>query len=118
MMKSISFYDAGAEGFYHGLVLGLVALMDNQYMVRSNRESGEGRYDITLIPRENKYPGVILELKWGKDLEDNKLELLSKEALNQINDKSYSIEMIDNGVKNIIKMGIAFSGKKVKICTE
>ena len=118
MMKSISFYDAGAEGFYHGLVLGLVALMDNQYMVRSNRESGEGRYDISLIPRENKYPGVILELKWGKDLEDNKLELLSKEALNQINDKSYSIEMIDNGVKNIIKMGIAFSGKKVKICTE
>ena len=44
MDKSIRFYDAGAEGFYHGLVLGLIALMDNQYKIKSNRESGDGRY--------------------------------------------------------------------------
>lgn len=50
MDKSISFYDTGAEGFYHGLVLGLIALMDNQYKIKSNRESGDGRYDISLIP--------------------------------------------------------------------
>ena len=53
MDNSISFYDAGAEGFYHGLVLGLIALMDNQYKIKSNRESGDGRYDISLIPRED-----------------------------------------------------------------
>lgn len=63
MDKSISFYDAGAEGFYHGLVLGLIALMDNQYKIKSNRESGDGRYDISLIPREERYPGIIMELK-------------------------------------------------------
>ncbi|MDO4648000.1 MAG: AAA family ATPase, partial [Eubacteriales bacterium] len=68
MEKAISFYDAGAEGFYHGLVLGLVALMDNQYKIRSNRESGDGRYDISLFPRENKYPGILMELKWKNDL--------------------------------------------------
>lgn len=57
MDKSVSFYDAGAEGFYHGLVLGLIALMDNQYKIKSNRESGDGRYDIGLFPREDRYPG-------------------------------------------------------------
>lgn len=49
--KTISFYDAGTEGFYHGLLLGLVSLTDTQYKIKSNRESGDGRYDISLIPR-------------------------------------------------------------------
>lgn len=61
MDRSISFYDAGAEGFYHGLTLGLIALMDNQYRIRSNRESGDGRYDICLFPREKS----IQELSWN-----------------------------------------------------
>lgn len=87
MDKSISFYDAGAEGFYHGLVLGLAALMDNHYKIKSNRESGDGRYDICLIPRESKYPGIIMELKWKSGLEEEALELLSNEALRQIHDK-------------------------------
>ena len=118
MDKSISFYDAGAEGFYHGLVLGLIALMDNQYQIRSNRESGDGRYDISLFPRENKYPGMIMELKWDKDLDDEELDALSAEALDQINKKGYDTEMREEGVADIIKFGIAFSGKKVKIRTE
>ncbi len=67
MNRSISFYDSGAEGFYHGLVLGLIAMMDNQYKIKSNRESGDGRYDICLIPRDKKYPGIIMELKSDKD---------------------------------------------------
>ena len=118
LKKSISFYDAGAEGFYHGLVLGLIALMDNQYQIRSNRESGDGRYDISLFPRENKYPGMIMELKWDKDLNDEELDALSAEALDQINKKGYDTEMREEGVADIIKFGIAFSGKKVKIRTE
>lgn len=118
MMKSISFYDAGAEGFYHGLVLGLVALMDNQYKIRSNRESGDGRYDISMLPRENKYPGMIMELKWGKDLSDEELDTLSAEALNQINENAYDTEMKEERIPDIIKFGIAFSGKKLRIQTE
>ena len=116
--KTVSFYDAGSEGFYHGLVLGLVALMDNHYKIKSNRESGNGRYDISLIPRESKYPGIIMELKWKNGIDDELLEKLSWEALNQINDKKYDFEMSSDGVEDILKLGIAFSGKKVRIKAE
>ena len=115
MDRSVSFYDAGAEGFYHGLVLGLIALMDNQYKIKSNRESGDGRYDISLLPREKKYPGIIMELKWKSGLEEAELEKLSTEALNQIDEKRYDLEIKEEGIENVIKLGIAFSGKKVVI---
>ena len=115
MDKSISFYDAGAEGFYHGLTLGLIALLDNQYKIKSNRESGDGRYDISLIPRESKYPAIIMELKRRSGLEEAELEKLSMDALTQIDEKRYDLEMKEDGIENIIKLGIAFSGKKVVI---
>lgn len=118
MDKSISFYDAGAEGFYHGLVLGLIALMDNQYKIKSNRESGDGRYDISLIPREDRYPGIIMELKWKKDLSVETLERLADEALAQIDEKRYDAEMKEDGIQEILKFGIAFSGKKVSVKTK
>lgn len=118
MDKSISYYDSGAEGFYHGLMLGLIALMDNQYKIKSNRESGDGRYDICLIPRDGKHPGIIMELKSEPGLNEEELKALSAEALNQINDKRYDTEMRSDGVESILKLGIAFSGKKVKIKTE
>lgn len=118
MDKSVSFYDAGAEGFYHGLVLGLIALMDNQYKITSNRESGDGRYDISLLPRNNQYPGILMELKWKKNLEKEALEQLAEEALYQIDDRRYDSEMKENRVKDILKFGIAFSGKKVMIKTK
>ena len=118
MDKSISFYDAGAEGFYHGLTLGLIALLDNQYKIKSNRESGDGRYDISLIPREKKFPGIIMELKWKSGLEETELEKLSIEALSQIDEKRYDQEMKEDGIDDVIKLGIAFSGKKVVIKTK
>ena len=118
MNKSISFYDAGAEGFYHGLVLGLIALMDNQYKIRSNRESGDGRYDISLFPREKKYPGIIMELKWKNGLDEEDLKSLAKDALLQIENKKYDFEMREDGIENILKLGIAFSGKRVSVRTE
>ena len=116
--QTISFYDAGAEGFYHGLVLGLIALMDNQYKIKSNREAGDGRYDICLIPRKNTYPGIIMELKWKKDLADDSLELLTKEALSQIDKNRYDLEIKEDGITDILKFGIAFSGKKIQIQTK
>lgn len=118
MDKSISFYDAGAEGFYHGLVLGLIALMDNQYKIKSNRESGDGRYDISLFPREDRYPGIIMELKWKKDLSADELLGLADEALAQIDEKRYDAEMKEDGIQDILKFGIAFSGKKVSVKTK
>ena len=118
MDKSISFYDAGAEGFYHGLVLGLIALMDNQYKIKSNRESGDGRYDISLFPREGRYPGIIMELKWKKDLSADELSGLADEALIQIDEKRYDVEMKEDGILDILKFGIAFSGKKVSVKTK
>ncbi len=117
MDKSISFYDSGAEGFYHGLVLGLIALMDNQYKIKSNRESGDGRYDISLIPREERYPGIIMELKWKKELNEKALARLADEALAQIDEMRYDAEMKEDGIRDILKFGIAFSGKKVSVKT-
>lgn len=115
MNKAMSFYDASTEGFYHGLVLGLIALMDNQYKIKSNRESGDGRFDISLFPRDKKYPGIIMELKWKSRLSADALSKLADEALKQIDDKNYDSEMSEDGIKKIMKLGIAFSGKKVKV---
>lgn len=118
MDEAISFYDAGAEGFYHGLVLGLIAMMDNQYKIRSNRESGDGRYDISMFPRDERYPGIIMELKWKKNLGKDALDKLAGEALSQISDRRYDVQMARDGIKNILKIGIAFSGKSVCVESE
>lgn len=113
----MSFYDAGAEGFYHGLFLGLIALMDNQYKIRSNRESGDGRYDVSMFPKQNSLPGIIIEVKWDTDLDDKALDKLATKALEQIDNKNYEAEMRDDGITDIIKFGMAFSGKHVLIKT-
>lgn len=113
MNKAISFYDTASESFYHGLILGLISMMDNQYKIKSNRESGKGRFDIGLIPRDDKYPGMIMEIKWKKNLDDKELTLLANEALCQIHSMEYDSEMKSEGIKKILRFGIAFSGKSV-----
>lgn len=92
--------------------------MDNQYKIKSNRESGDGRFDVSLIPREKRYPGIILELKWKEKLSDVELEKWSNEALKQIGELRYDSEMKEDGITEILKFGIAFSGKKVCVRTE
>jgi hypothetical protein len=92
--------------------------MDNQYKIKSNRESGDGRYDISLIPREHRYPGIIMELKWKKDLSEELLLGLADEALSQIDEMRYDAEMKEDGIQEILKFGIAFSGKKVSVKTK
>lgn len=115
--NAISFYDTASESFYHGLVLGLISIMDNQYKIKSNRESGKGRFDICLMPRDDNHPGMIMELKWKKNLDDNELALLAAEAISQINSMEYDSEMKSEGIEKILKFGIAFSGKRVCIKT-
>lgn len=117
MDKAISFYDAGAESFYHGLMLGLIALMDNRYKIKSNRESGNGRYDISMFPKEERNPGIIMDLKWKKALSTEELDRLAEDAFAQIEDMRYDSEMKEEGIKEILKFGIAFTGKKVCIKT-
>ena len=115
LIQSASCYDTAGENFYHGLVLGLCAMLDNRYIITSNRESGEGRYDISLCPKDSKMPGIIIELKAKKDANGDELKDLAKVALKQIIDKKYDTEMQTKGIKNVIKYGVAFSGKHVEI---
>lgn len=116
--NSISFFDKSSESFYHGLMLGLLALMDNQYIIKSNREAGDGRYDISLLPRQNKYPAIIIELKYQKDITDDKLNSLAHQALSQINLLRYDSEFKQYGFEKVLKYAIAFSGKKVNVVSE
>lgn len=118
LLQTVSFYDTTNENFYHGLVLGLCAVMDNHYRVTSNRESGKGRYDIRLMPKKGKLPGVLIELKAESHGTEEHLKQLSKEALKQINDKRYDVDMKSRGIEIICKYGVAFCGKDVEISCE
>lgn len=115
LMYSASCYDTVGENFYHGLVLGLCALLDNRYYVSSNRESGEGRYDIQLMPKADDLPGILIELKAGKDCTETELKELSQIALRQIDVRKYDTDMTAKGITNIWKYGVAFSGRRVDI---
>ena len=81
MIESVSFHDTSKEMFYHGLVIGLCALFSGSYRVSSNRESGEGRYDIQLMPKDKKRPGFLFELKAEKDCTSEKMYRLVRELL-------------------------------------
>jgi hypothetical protein len=108
----VSYHDtAQPESFYHGLMLGFSVLLDGKYQVKSNRESGYGRFDLAFFPLRPGTPGVILELKAAGSEEE--LEERAKEALQQIAEKEYCAELSSQGVKDIWRYGIAFHGKKV-----
>lgn len=117
LIQSVSAFDAAGENFYHGFMLGVCALFGNSY-VTSNRESGDGRYDIALSPKVNNLPGIIIELKAEKNCDENELQELAKTALKQINDKKYDTDLKSKGVKTIYKYGVAFSGKHVAVEAE
>lgn len=117
LIQSVSAFDAAGENFYHGFMLGVCTLFGNSY-VTSNRESGDGRYDIALSPKVSNLPGIIIELKAEKNCNENELQELAKTALKQINDKKYDTELKSKGVKTIYKYGVAFSGKHVAVEAE
>lgn len=114
MVKSISSIDGANEGFYHGMMLGLCAILGNRYKIRSNRESGLGRFDIQLMPLTKGMPGFIFEFKHTKD-EHTDLSALADSALQQIEAKKYDTELRDNGVNSIISICIAFRGKSAVV---
>ena len=112
--EAVSYYDPSGEGFYQGLMLGLCAMLNNRYIVRSNRESGYGRFDIQLEPVVRSLPGFIFELKFADDA-DADLDGMIGDALRQIEDKKYDTELRSRGVTEIIKVGMAFAGKRIKV---
>jgi len=117
-------FDGAYEVFYHGLMLGNVAMMREGYFVTSNLESGEGRFDIQMEPRKPILPGIIMELKSNREeytdekTRDRSLEREAAEALAQIEKKEYITNLRMRGVKSIILYGMAFKGKHAKVLSK
>jgi len=103
----------GNEAFYHGLIMGMGLYLEGEYITKSNIESGLGRYDFLIEPKNKSKRAFIMEFKSTDSVE--KLEEISKEALKQIEDKKYDISLKQNGIKEITHIGIAFYGKQIKI---
>ena len=106
------------ENFYHGLVIGLLVELRDRYEIKSNRESGLGRYDVMLRPKDKKDNAVIIEFKSKRRSEKGKsLDELCDMALKQIEDKKYEAELLSAGYEKekIIKLAFAFEGKEVLI---
>ena len=115
LLTSVSYNDTkkGNEAFYHGLIMGMGLYLEGEYITKSNIESGLGRYDFVIEPKNKTKRAFIMEFKATDSVEN--LEEISKEALRQIEDKKYDISLKQNGVKDITYMGIAFCGKQIKI---
>ena len=115
LLTSVSYNDTkkGNEAFYHGLIMGMGLYLEGEYITKSNIESGLGRYDFLIEPKNKSKRAFIMEFKSTDSIE--KLEEVSKEALKQIEDKKYDISLKQNGVKEITYIGIAFCGKQIKI---
>ncbi|WP_052193881.1 AAA family ATPase [Cetobacterium sp. ZOR0034] len=112
-LSAISYHDsADSEKYYHHFMLGLLLTLGDKYTITSNRESGYGRYDIALEPKDKRNYGLIFEFKTS---DKDSIEEKAREALAQINEKKYDVSMKNNGVLKIIKIGMAFSGKDVAI---
>ncbi|WP_339011469.1 ATP-binding protein [Fusobacterium animalis] len=113
ILKSTSYNDTKNEDFYHGLILGMTLYLDRDYYIASNRESGLGRYDVIIEPKNKNNRGFILEFKVAKS--EKELEKVSEEAIEQIINKKYDTSLEERGIRNITLLGIAFFGKILKV---
>lgn len=115
LLKSVSYNDTkkGNEAFYHGFILGMSLYLEGEYIVKSNIESGLGRYDVSIEPKNKNKRGYILEFKATDNVD--KLEEISKEALKQIEEGKYSSTLRQTNTKEILYLGIAFCGKEIKV---
>ena len=116
--NNLSYFDVSgdeSEKVYHAFVLGMLISLSNDYEVLSNRESGYGRYDVCIIPRDTSKLGLIIEFKRVTSSSEKTMETVADEALKQIEDKKYVASLENRGVKNILKLAIVFKGKEVFI---
>ncbi|WP_233162677.1 MULTISPECIES: AAA family ATPase [unclassified Cohnella] len=120
VLHTFSYHDVSddrSESFYHAFVLGILVYLDKEYEVISNRESGYGRHDVMIVPRERKKgrKGIILEFKRADAIREESLDEALDAALLQIDEKRYEAELHARGIQGIVKLGIAFKGKRVKV---
>lgn len=113
LLQSASAFDTVHENFYHGVVFGMLAVMSDRYYISSNRESGDGRFDIALEPKDTSQPGYIIEFKAGKNLSESELIQAAQAAIHQIQDRQYAADMACRGIQRAELFGVAFSGKRV-----
>jgi hypothetical protein len=112
-----SYHDFGGEPekVYHALVAGLLIWITNTHEIKSNRESGYGRYDIMIIPKDSRQTGYVIEFK-TVDKEDNEtVDTAVQTALAQIEEKQYETELLERGIENIKKLAVVFNGKDVYV---
>jgi hypothetical protein len=113
---SMSYFDAAKEPekFYHGFILGILVGLQQTHEVRSNRESGYGRADILVIPKDHSKLGVVLEFK--RSYEENTLTADADNALAQIEQRGYVQELKNQGISQVLTIGVAFYGKQIVLC--
>ena len=118
VLKVVSFYDTAdnrTEHFYHAFLLGLLARLDSAYLIRSNGESGHGRYDICLIPKDFSRKGIVMEIKAVRPKRGETLPGRLTEARTQVLAKKYDTELNAHGVTDILRLAIAVEGKEVVV---
>jgi len=115
MVNMLSHFDLDSEmeKIYQVFMIGLVGFLMGKYEIISNNESGYGRYDLAMIPIKNNEKAYLMEFKISKS--EKGMTLKAEEALKQIDEKKYDTRLKARGIKNILKIGIAFYGKKVKV---
>lgn len=121
MGDTFSYFDTNKEPerVYQAYVLGLLGMLNDDYIIKSNKESGEGRYDILLLPRDNSRYGVVIEIKQlQKGASQERIQKMHHEALNQISLNKYYQELLVHKVNNRIEMSMVFVGKQVFIETK
>lgn len=118
IVRSMSYFDVSGEEpekVYHAFVLGMIVSLNDKYQVKSNRESGYGRYDVMLIPKDITKTGIIIEFKKIKETKPKTIESGVKEALEQIEKQKYESELRERNITDILKLAIVFKGKDVRI---
>ena len=115
LLESVSYFDAAAEGFFHGLTLGFLAVLRDEFRVLSNVESGEGRFDIALKPLVEGFPAFVIEVKKADAATDD-LKALAREAREQIDGRQYDATFRAEGIADIEKIGLAYFKNAVEIC--
>ncbi|MCX7905050.1 MAG: PD-(D/E)XK nuclease domain-containing protein, partial [Caloramator sp.] len=119
VLKSASYFDIEGESerFFHALVLGMLISTEGYYHIKSNRESGLGRYDIMMIPKDKSKPGIVIEFKKVNVRKKETLEIAARNALEQIKNKNYRQELEELGIGDVLELAIVFEGKKVMVAT-
>jgi hypothetical protein len=121
VIDNLSYFDVSGkqpERVYHAFALGMLISLSENYEVKSNKESGYGRYDVMIIPKDISKLGIIIEFKKINELSKESIDAAAQEALKQIERNKYEQELISKGIENIIKLAIVFKGKEINILQE